>query len=78
MIKLQVLTAWELVDGENIVPVELLPGDSAMDVTGQQEITPKPNAVVWEIWNQSNDISSYEAQDFLILWTEDIPDEEPI
>ena len=75
MIKLKALIAWKGIDGDNDVPINLLPGDSRMDDTGQQNIKPKPNAVVWEIWNRTDDITFYEAQDFTIISTEVIEDE---
>ena len=76
MIKAQVLTNWKNTAGTNSPALTLQTGDSAMDVTGQQNVMPSPNAVIWEIW--TDDITPYEADsDLTILWTEVIPDESP-
>jgi hypothetical protein len=72
MIKAQVITTWTTVGVGTLVPdIPLQPGDSAMDVTGQQRPPPEPNAVIWEVWDRGGGTVDLLDPD-AVLWSEEV------
>lgn len=66
MVSMIILTYW-LPNHTPYLPLQA--GDSAMDVTGQQTVTPDPNVAVWEVWAANS--APYYADPEILVFSED-------
>lgn len=74
MWKARISCEWQTTpEGNRPTLVDVLqPGDSMMDVTGQQNIIPSPPTVTWEVWGQATIEAAQADARFLVheTWEE--------